>query len=132
MLNIIESLNELEDFYILLCSSDFSIFSSVSLDPAVHPLNNGPSCLFCNIPKQSKYFALPINHSESTFSVDLSVLRKKISENKVYVFDKKSFDQLIGSASTLDIDLLRYLDVGTHFNIDDYDTQAHKIGRAHV
>jgi len=128
MLNIIEINKELEDFLNLFSSFSFDcIFSCVCLDPSTHPLNNGISCIFCYLLKTNKYYCLPVNHSESSYSTDIGAIRNLIQRNKRnFVFDKKSFDQLLGTTNTIDLDTIKYLDSGQHFDGESFDTQAHK------
>ena len=125
---IVDSFSDLEEFYNFLLKED-CIFDVVRSDSSLHPLDGDLSCIFCKCIFSGKYFILPVDHSESIFSVNKEDIAKKINESKnnIFVFNKKSFDQSMGTTVTKDINILRYLKEGKQIESEEFNTSAHRF-----
>lgn len=125
---IVESLEELENFYTHVFKED-CIFYAIGIDDTLHPLNNRLCCIFCKSIVSEKCFVLPFDHSESIFPFQKEEILRKINESvqKKYVFDKKNFEQITSLNLTLDINLMKYLEDGKSFDMEEFDTTAHKF-----
>lgn len=104
------------------------VLGIVPCDPFLHPSVTQPSVVFMRDVKRRKTHAFSLNHGDS-LATDKSTLSLNLSKlpNRKWVFDKKSFIQMVPVVGLLDANLHKFLGEGETMDASKFETPAHRI-----
>ena len=90
----------------------------------LHPVVNNISVLFIRNLFTNKTYSFSIEHPDA---IHWNVNNLILGSNKKWVFDKKSFDQMLKLSNTYDVNLICYLQENSTIDSTTYNTIAHKL-----
>ena len=95
----------------------------------VHPSASDASVVFIRDLSTKETHCFSWKHTDSPVIVSKETFCQEISnlKNRKWVFDKKSFIQLLPVSGLLDINLYKFLNDGTLIDASKFETMAHRI-----
>jgi hypothetical protein len=114
-------LEEIKNHDIILCA--------IPLNNNVHPCVSKVCAVFIKDIISNKTYNISFQHDDSYFKMDDKKFINDINNlsNKKWVINKKSFIQMMPLKDLKDINLLIYLSHCKTFNLENYETIAHKF-----
>ena len=111
-------------------SSDL-IINVLEADTRFHAACNSVTALFFKNISTGKDYTIAVNHPDALFLIPHEVILKDINAfvGKKWVFDKKKTSHLLALNNLLDINIFRFLDNDTIYDISEYEPAVYNFYR---